>query len=122
MKRHEKPKEPIKKPNVKKGDEVVVICGKDSGKRGKVMNVDAKQQTCTVEKINEYKKHQKPVQTSNVKKNKQGGIITIAMPLHLSNVMVIDKSTRKPTRVGRKLVGEKFLRYAKISGQLIDSE
>ena len=107
----------IPKPKVKKGDEVVVISGKDKGRRGKVVSIDAKQHTCIVEKINEYKKHQKPS-----KDNPQGGIITIAMPLHISNVMVIDKTTNKPTRVGRKKVGDKALRYAKISGQLIDSE
>lgn len=115
--KHEKEIEQIHKPKVKKGDEIVVICGKDRGRRGKVMTVDAKKQTCIVEKINEYKKHQKPN-----KKNMQGGIITVAMPLHLSNVMVIDKTTHKPTRVGRKLVGEKLLRYSKLSGQLIDAE
>ncbi len=102
---------------VKKDDEVVVISGKDKGRRGKVVSVNAKAHTCIVEKINEYKKHQKPS-----KENPQGGIITIAMPLQLSNIMVVDKTTNKPTRVGRKMVGDKALRYAKVSGQLIDSE
>jgi len=109
--------EKIAKPKVKKGDEVIVICGKDCGRRGKVLNVDSKKNTCIVEKINEYKKHQKPSQ-----KNPQGGIITVAMPIHLSNVMVIDKTSKKPTRVGRRQVGDKRLRYAKVSGQLIDPE
>jgi large subunit ribosomal protein L24 len=113
--------EQIHKPKVKKGDEVVVICGKDRGRRGKVVSVDAKKQTCIVEKINEYKKHQKP-KGGFGKQQMQGGILTIAMPLHISNLMVIDKTTHKPTRVGRKLVGEKLLRYAKVSGQLIDTE
>jgi len=105
------------KPRVKKGDEVLVICGKDRGRRGKVISVNAKEHTCIVEQINEYKKHQKPSQ-----KKPQGGIITIAMPIHISNVMVIDKTTNKPTRVGRRLVGNKRLRYGKASDQLIDSE
>jgi large subunit ribosomal protein L24 len=118
----EKEVEKIHKPKVKKGDEVVVICGKDRGRRGKVVSVDAKAQTCIVEKINEYKKHQKPRMLRNQKRTIQGGIITVAMPLHLSNVMVIDKTSHKPTRVGRKLVGDKLLRYSKLSGQLIDSE
>jgi large subunit ribosomal protein L24 len=120
MRKREKPLVPIHNPKIKKGDEVVVITGKDRGRRGKVMDVDAKKHTCTIEKINEYKKHQKP-RGQNMR-NMQGGIITISMPIQLSNVMVIDKATNKPTRVGRKQVGEKTLRYAKISGQLIDSE
>lgn len=115
--------EPVRKPNVKKGDEVVVICGKDRGRRGKVMSVDAKKNTCVVEKINEYKKHQKPKQMGGKTKQRMpGGIITVAMPIQLSNVMVVDKTTHKPTRVGRKLVGAKLLRYSKLSGQLIDAE
>ncbi|MCH7472292.1 50S ribosomal protein L24 [bacterium] len=102
---------------IRKGDEVLVICGKDKGRRGKVVSVNAKTFKCIVEKINEYKKHQKPSQ-----QKPQGGIITVAMPIHVSNVMVIDKTTNKPTRVGRRKVGDKRLRYAKVSGQLIDAE
>ena len=105
------------KPKVKKGDEVLVIAGKDKGRRGKVVSVDAKAWKCIVESVNEYKKHQKPSQ-----QNQAGGIITVAMPIHLSNVMVIDKTTNKPTRVGRKEVSGRHLRYAKVSDQLIDSE
>jgi large subunit ribosomal protein L24 len=119
MKRWEKPVDTISKPKVKKGDEVLVICGKDRGRRGKVVSVDAKLQSCIIEKINEYKKHQKPKGTT---RQMTGGIITVAMPVHVSNVMVIDKTTAKPTRVGRKVVSGKSLRYAKISGQLIDAE
>lgn len=107
----------VPKAKVKKGDQVLVLAGKDKGRRGKVVSVDAKSGKCIVEGINEYKKHQKPSQ-----KKPQGGIITVAMPLHISNVMVIDKSTNRPTRVGRRDVGGKSLRYAKASDQLIDSE
>lgn len=107
----------VPKLKVKKGDEVLVITGKDKGRRGKVVSVDAKEGNCVVEGINEVKKHQKPTQ-----QNPQGGIITKAMPLDVSNVMVIDKSTNKPTRVGRKEIKGKMLRYAKASGELLDSE
>lgn len=107
----------VPKNKVKKGDTVLVITGKDKGRRGKVVSVDAKEGRCIVEGINEYKKHQKPSQ-----KKPQGGIITVAMPINTSNVMVIDKSTNRPTRVGRRQVSGKSLRYAKVSGQLIDSE
>lgn len=107
----------VSKVKVKKGDEVLVLTGKDKGRRGKVIEVRAKDNTCIIESINEYKKHQKASQ-----QNPQGGIITVAMPLHVSNVMVIDKSTSRPTRVGRRQVTGKSLRYAKVSGELIDSE
>jgi large subunit ribosomal protein L24 len=119
-----KNEQPVAKPNVKKGDEVLVIAGKDRGRRGKVMDVDAKAGKITVEKINEYKKHQKPRNTGGLmgRSATAGGIITVTMPIHMSNVMVIDKSTNKPTRVGRKTVGERNLRYGKGSGQLIDAE
>lgn len=107
----------VPKLKIKKGDEVVVIAGKDRGRRGKVVSVDAKEGKCIVDGINEYKKNQKPSQ-----KNPQGGIITVAMPINVSNLMAIDKSTSKPTRVGRRKVSGKTLRYAKVSGELIDSE
>jgi large subunit ribosomal protein L24 len=104
---------------VKKGDEVLVLTGKDKGRRGKVASVDPKADKVVLEGINEYKKHQKPGGTT---RQQVGGIVTVAMPLHISNVMVIDKATNKPTRVGRREVRGKNLRYAKRSGQLIDSE
>jgi large subunit ribosomal protein L24 len=104
-------------PKVKKGDQVLLLCGKDRGRRAKVVSVDAKMRTCILEGVNEFKKHQKPTQ-----QNQQGGIITVAMPVHLSNVMVVDKATNKPTRVGRRDVKGKLLRYAKKSGELIDAE
>ena len=123
MKKNSKEQTAVAKPKVKKGDEVLVICGKDRGRRGKVVSVDAKKQSCIVENINEFKKHQKArAQKQQFGPGVQGGIITVAMPIHVSNVMVIDKTTSKPTRVGRKIVGNKSLRYAKISGQLIDPE
>ena len=113
-----KPGQQEAKPKVKKGDEVIVLCGKDRGRRGKVISVDSKKYTCIIENINEFKKHQKPQPRGGA----PGGIITIAMPIHVSNVMVIDKSSNKPTRVGRKLVGGQMLRYAKRSGQLLDAQ
>ena len=105
------------KTKVKRGDQVLVITGKDKGRRGKVVSVDSKAMKCIIEGINEYKKHVK-----SQPGGQPGGIITVAMPVHLSNVMVIDKTTNKPTRVGRRHVGDRWLRYAKVSDQLIDSE
>jgi len=123
FKRNQPEIKPIDRPKVKKGDEVLVIAGKDRGRRGKVINVDAKAGKVVVEKINEFKKHQKPrTAMGTMAQTVAGGIITVTMPLHISNVMVVDKSTNKPTRVGRKTVGDKHLRYGKGSGQLIDAE
>jgi large subunit ribosomal protein L24 len=104
---------------VKKGDEVLILTGKDRGSRAKVASVDPKAEKVLLEGKNEYKKHQKP---QGETRQKVGGIITVAMPIHVSNVMVVDKSTNKPTRVGRKDVKGKNLRYSKRSDQLIDSE
>jgi large subunit ribosomal protein L24 len=103
--------------HVKKGDEVMVMTGKDRGRKGKVLRVFAKQRKVIVENINVYKKHQKPTQ-----QNQAGGIIEKPMPMDISNVMLIDKSTGKPTRVGRKRIEGKWLRYARNSGELIDSK
>ncbi len=109
--------ETVVKTKVKKGDEVVVLTGKEKGRRGKVVSVDSKKMKCIVEGLNEYKKHVK-----SQPGGQPGGIITVAMPIHLSNLMVIDKTTGKPSRVGRRRVGDRWLRYAKVSDQLIDSE
>ncbi len=111
-------KEKPKKFKVKKGDEVMVIAGKDRGRRGKVLKVLPKEEKVIVENINMVKKHQR----ANPQKNQPASIVEKAMPIHISNVMVIDKTTGQPTRVGRKLVGGKLLRYAKRSGELIDTE
>lgn len=107
------------KVKVKAGDEVLILTGKDRGSRAKVSSVDPKASKVVLEGKNEYKKHQKPTGDT---RQKVGGIITVAMPVHISNVMVVDKSTNKPSRVGRKEVKGSNLRYAKRSGQLIDSE
>ena len=80
MNRNEKQVEEIKKPKVKKGDEVLVICGKDRGRRGKVNSVDGKKQTCIIEKINEYKKHQKPQKGMNTRAPIGGGKRSAAGP------------------------------------------
>jgi len=102
---------------VKKGDEVIVIAGKDRGRRGKVIKVLPKEMKVIVENINVVKKHQR----ANPQKQQIASIIEKAMPLHISNVMVIDKTKGLPTRVGRKKVAGKLLRYAKRSGELLDT-
>ena len=79
---------------LKKGDEVIVIAGKDKGKRGKIVRVIPDLRKVIVTDINKYKKHQKPGN------NEPGGIIEKDMPLHLSNVAFYDSSLNKGIRVG----------------------
>ena len=103
--------------HIKKGDTVFVIAGgsKSKEKTGRVLEVDTKNQRAIVEGFNIIKKHTKPSA-----KNTQGGIIEQEAPIHISNLMLADPKTGKPTRVGRK-AGEngKLVRYAKKSGEEI---
>jgi large subunit ribosomal protein L24 len=82
--------------NIRKGDEVIVIAGKDKGRRGTVMRVDGDR--VVVENVNVVKKHQKP----NPQKNVPGGIVEREMSLHISNVMLFNTVTQKGDRVGVK--------------------
>ena len=102
--------------HVRKGDTVVVVAGKERGKRGKVLRVITGEGRVLVEKLNMIKKHQRPTQ-----KLRQGGIIEREGPIHLSNVMLVDPQTDKPTRVGmRSLADGKKARVARRSGEFID--
>ncbi|WP_416887477.1 50S ribosomal protein L24 [Listeria monocytogenes] len=101
--------------HVKKGDKVKVITGKDKGKSGKVLAAFPKKDRVLIEGINMVKKHTKP---SNI--NPQGGILNVEAPIHVSNVMLIDPKTGEPTRVGYEVKGDKKVRVAKKSGELID--
>ena len=101
---------------IKKGDEVVVIAGKDKGKRGAVLRkVDAEH--LVVESVNKVKKHQRP----NPLKNTTGGIIDKEMPIHISNVMLFNPTTRKGDRVGVKVLDDgRRVRYFKSNGEMVD--
>jgi large subunit ribosomal protein L24 len=95
---------------------VVVIAGKERGKRGKVLRVIPEKGRVIVERINMIKKHQRPTQ-----KLRQGGIIEREGSLHISNVMLLDPRSDKPTRVGvRALSDGKKVRLARKSGEMID--
>ena len=98
---------------IKKGDTVKVIAGKDKGKEGKVLAVNAKDNTVIVEGVNMVTKHSKPSAA-----NQNGGIITKEAPLDLSNVMLLVDG--KATRVGFKMDGDKKVRVAKATGKVID--
>ncbi|CCQ93739.1 ribosomal protein L24 (BL23) [[Clostridium] ultunense Esp] len=102
--------------HVKKGDQVMVITGKDKGKKGRVIAAYPKENRVLVEGVNLVKKHQKPNPS-----NPQGGIITKEAPIHVSNVMPIDPKTGLPTRVGYRILedGTK-VRIAKRSGEVLD--
>jgi large subunit ribosomal protein L24 len=102
--------------HVRKGDTVVVIAGKERGKRGKVLRVIPEKGRVVVERVNMIKKHQRPTQ-----KLRQGGIIEREGAMHISNVMLVDPRSDKPTRVGvRALSDGKKVRLARKSGEMID--
>ena len=98
---------------IKKGDTVKVIAGKDKDKEGKVLSVDTKNAKVLVEGVNMVSKHAKPSAA-----NQTGGIIQKEAPIDISNVMYLHKG--KATRVGFKLEGDKKVRFAKKTGEVID--
>jgi len=103
---------------IRSDDTVVVISGKDRGKRGKVLRVDPAKQRVYVEGLNIIKRHQRPQQTAGGQT--AGGVIEREGPIHVSNVALIDPKDDKPTRVGVEIVDGKRLRVAKRSGQRLD--
>ena len=98
---------------IKKGDLVKVIAGKDINNEGKVIAVNAKNNTVLVEGINMVTKHTKPSMA-----NQQGGIVHQEAPIDVSNVMLLHNG--KATRVGFKMDGDKKVRFAKSTGDVID--
>jgi large subunit ribosomal protein L24 len=103
---------------IRRDDEVIVISGKDRGKRGKVMRVDPAKQRVYVEGLNMIKRHQRPTQTASGQQ--AGGVIEREGPIHVSNVMPIDPKDGKPTRVGSEIVDGRRVRVARRSGQRLD--
>ena len=82
---------------IRRDDEVVVISGKDRGKMGKVLRVEPAKQRVYVEGLNIVKRHQRPLPNAP---QREAGVIEREGPIHISNVMLIDPKTKKPTRVG----------------------
>ena len=97
--------------DLRKGDKVIVIAGKDKGKTGEIQKVDPKTNRVVVEGVNLRKKHKKPTQN-----NPEGSIVEIYAPIDASNVMIVDPKTKKPTRISHKIVKGKKVRVAKKSG------
>ena len=100
--------------DLKKGDKVIVIAGRDKGKTGVIQKVIPSQNRVVVENVNVRKKHQKPTQN-----NPEGTIVEVYAPISASNVMLEDPKTKKPTRIGHKEVKGKKVRYAKKSGTVL---
>jgi large subunit ribosomal protein L24 len=82
---------------IKKGDQVVVITGRDRGKQGKVLEVITDSDRLIVEGIQRVQRHIRP---GTRRDNAEGGIVTVEAPIHVSNVMLVDPGTKKGTRVG----------------------
>ena len=100
---------------IKKGDKVVVLTGRDSGKSGEVIQVLPKESRAVVRGVNVVRKHQKQTM------QQEGGIVSKELPVHLSNIAIADPTDGKPTRVGFKVLEDgRKVRFAKRSGGLID--
>lgn len=97
---------------IKKGDNVIVLTGKDKGQKGKVVKVFPRENKLIVEGLNVYKRHRRARRSSE-----KGQIIELPRPMHASNVALMDGG--KPTRLGVKVVNGKRVRIAKKSGQEI---
>ena len=99
--------------HIKKGDKVVVISGANKGATGSVLQVIPSKNRAIVEGVNMVKKHTKPTNDN------PGGINEIAAPIHISNLMLVDPKTGDATRIGRKMEGDKLVRYSKKTGETI---
>ena len=99
---------------LKKGDKVVVLAGKDKGKEGTITSVDPKAGKAVVDGVNVAIRHTRQSQSS------QGGRLPKALPVDLSNLAILDKNG-KPTRVGFRMEGDKKVRFAKTTGDVIDA-
>ena len=100
---------------IKKGDRVVVLAGKDKGRKGQVIRVLPKENRLVVAGINMVKRHTRPSQA-----DPQGGIKNKEAALHISNVAFVDPKSGEPTRVGFRIEDGKKVRIAKKSGEVID--
>jgi large subunit ribosomal protein L24 len=99
---------------IRKGDRVVVLTGKDKGRQGSVLKVLPKESRVAVEGLNMVQRHTRPSQG-----DPQGGIKNKEAPLHVSNVAVVD-SKGKATRVGFRMEGDKKVRFAKTTGEVVN--
>ncbi|MGH6875976.1 MAG: 50S ribosomal protein L24 [Rhizomicrobium sp.] len=100
---------------IRKGDRVVVMAGRDKGKKGEVLRLYPKANRALVSGVNVVKRHQRQTQ------RQQAGIINKELPIHLSNIAHADPKTGEATRIGFKFLGDgRKVRFAKKSGEVID--
>ena len=99
--------------HVKKGDKVMVIAGASKGSSGEIKEIIVNKNRAIVEGVNMVKKHTKPANEN------PGGIIEVEAPIHISNLMLIDPKSGEPTKVGRKELDGKMVRYSKKSGEIV---
>jgi large subunit ribosomal protein L24 len=105
---------------IRTDDQVLVISGKDAGKKGRVVRTDPKKRRVYVEGLNMVKRHERPRSQSDLKNPQAGGIVDMEGPIDVSNVMLLDPKDNKPTRVGVRVdQGGKRVRYAKRTGNEI---
>jgi len=102
-----------KKIKLKKGDDVIVLTGKDKGKTGKIVKILPKKMKAIVSEINKVKKNQKP------DNNQPGGITEKEMPMHISNLSFYDPELKKGVKIGYKINNNKKIRFNKSSGKEI---
>jgi large subunit ribosomal protein L24 len=106
---------------IKRGDEVIVMSGKDRGKRGTVLRVEPRRDRLYVEGLNMIKRHQRPRQVAGAQRAEQvGGVIEKEGPIHISNVMLADPRDGRPTRIRIETEGGQRYRVAARSGTRID--
>ena len=102
---------------IKKGDDVIIIAGKDKGRRGTVLNTNDEDDRVLVEGINVVRKHQKPNPNAGV----QGGIVEQERPVHVSNVMLFNPATGKGDRIGIKTLEDgRRVRFFKSNNEVVD--
>ena len=100
---------------IKKGDRIVVLAGRDKGKRGEVLQVMPLENRALVQGVNVVRRHQKQ------SAQQEGGIVSKEAPIHLSNIAIEDPADGAPTRVGYKFMDDgRKVRFAKRSGEAID--
>jgi large subunit ribosomal protein L24 len=104
---------------IRKNDQVLVIAGKDKGKAGKVLRTFPKQKSAIVEGVNFIKRHTR----ANPQRNVKGGIVEREAPVHVSNLMVVDPESGRPTRVRyKRLEDGRKVRVTQKSGAMLDSK
>ena len=118
-----KVKRPVQKGKqmrIRTDDTVLVTSGKDKGKTGKVLRTEPTRRRVYVEGLNIVKKHSRPRSVKDTQRGDSGGIIDQEGPIHVSNVMLVDPTDNKPTRIGVRTTDGKRQRFAKRTGNALD--